>query len=110
MTDPGPNPPVADDESPALSFKLLVTLAVAALLLGAGYLLYAGATGVGTFKKVCEASKGRPAEITLTELTAIGATAGPASENGTVTVQHKAGARCVVRITDEKVFSSLFEE
>lgn len=103
------NAPPEDDE-PVVSFKLLVTIILTGILLLAGYIFYSGATGTGTFRKACEKGKGKRADVVLAELASIGGAVGEPSDNGTVIVTHSAGPRCVVRVTDDRVFSSIFEE
>ena len=97
-----------EDESPAVSFKLLVTIALTCLFTIAVYILYSGATGTDSFRKVCEQGKGKNASLVLEEIGMIGEVGEP-SENGTVIVQHPSGSRCVVRVTGDKVFSAIFE-
>lgn len=111
MSAPAPPPSGAEEEGgQAINFKLLVTVVLCALFVFAAYTLYAGATGPATFRKICEKGKGRDADNVLAELAAIAGEVGPPSENGTVIVQHSDGPRCVVRVTDDKVFSAIYEE
>lgn len=97
-------------ETEGISLKLVVTIALMAMALFAAYLVYSGITGSHNFRKVCEAAKEKRAQAALDELSAIGGVPGPASEDGTIVVQHDGGFRCTVRITNDRVFSALFEE